>query len=236
MKHETDGRGKIPASRCVPKTPRAGDTSAGRPVELIASSLCRLAFPMEYAGVALRFVAVLIDGIVLLVLILALALVFGDRYSTTENGTHTVGVTAGGWWPLLVILAYYVGSEALTGKTVGKRAVGLRVVDVSGDAIGLGQALVRNVLRVVDAFLFYLVAAISVWSSSERQRIGDRAANTDVVLDRGDLPERVRLTPPTFDHADTPRPDDSTVYYTQERFLDDLARAKDRTGGVEGSA
>ena len=74
---------------------------------------------MEYAGVALRFVAVLIDGLVLIPLLLVLALVFGDRYSTSENGTHTVGVTAGGWWPLLVILAYYVASETLTGKTIG---------------------------------------------------------------------------------------------------------------------
>jgi uncharacterized RDD family membrane protein YckC len=190
---------------------------------------------MEYAGVALRFVAVLIDGLVLLVPLLVVALVFGDRYSTTENGTHRVGVTAGGWWPLLVIFAYYVVSETFTGKTVGKRAVGLRVVDVSGDPIGLGQALLRNALRIVDAFFFYLVAAISVWTSSERQRIGDRVANTVVVLDRGDLPER-RVTPPTFDRPETPRPDDSTVYYTQERFLDDLARAKDRTSGGEGPA
>jgi uncharacterized RDD family membrane protein YckC len=191
---------------------------------------------MEYAGVALRFVAVLIDGLVLIPLLLVLALVFGDRYSTSENGTHTVGVTAGGWWPLLVILAYYVASEALTGKTIGKRAVGLRVVDASGEPLGLGQALVRNVLRIVDAILFYLVAAISVWTSSERQRIGDRVANTVVVHDRGDLPERVRLTPPPFDGPETPRADDSTIYYTQDRFLDDLARAKDRTSGVEGPA
>jgi len=191
---------------------------------------------MEYAGVALRFVAVLIDGIVLIPLLLVLALVFGDRYSTTENGTHSVGVTAGGWCPFLVIFAYYVASEALTGKTIGKRAVGLRVLDVSGDPLGLGQAFVRNVLRIVDAFLFYLVAAISVWTSSERQRIGERVANTVAVHDRGNLPERVRLTPPLFDGPETPRPDDSTVYYTHERFLDDIARAKDRTGGVEGSA
>ena len=191
---------------------------------------------MEYAGVALRFVAVLIDGILLIVLLLVLALVFGQGYSTNENGTHAVGVTADGWWPLFVVLAYYVGSETLTGQTVGKRAVGLRVVDVSGEPIGLGQALVRNVLRVVDAFLFYLVAAISVWSSADRQRIGDRVANTVVVHDRGDLPERVRLTLPELDHREAPRADDSMVYYTEERFLDDLARAKERTGGAEGSA
>jgi uncharacterized RDD family membrane protein YckC len=190
---------------------------------------------MEYAGVAVRFVAVLIDGVILLVPLLVIALLTGGGYSRTENGTHMVGIDAAGWWPFVAFLAYYVGSEMLAGKTIGKHVLGLRVVDASGDPIGLGQALVRNVLRLVDAFLFYLVAAISVWTSSERQRVGDRVANTVVVHDRGNLPERVRLAPPDFG-PDAPRFDDSTVYYTQERFMDDLARAKDRTSGVEGPA
>jgi uncharacterized RDD family membrane protein YckC len=215
------------------ENPRAGDVPAGRPVELIRQAPCRV-LAMEYAGVALRFVAVLIDGIVLIPVLLVLALVFGSTYSTSENGGHTVGVTAGGWWPFLVIFAYYVASEALTGQTLGKRALGLRVVDASGEPIELGQAVVRNLLRIVDAILFYLVAAISVWTSSERQRIGDRVANTIVVHDRGDLPERVRLTPPSVGGPDRPRSYDSTVYYTQDRFLDDLARAKERSSGVEG--
>lgn len=191
---------------------------------------------MEYAGVALRFVAVLIDGIVLIPVLLVLALVFGSTYSTSENGSHTVGVTAGGWWPFLVVFAYYVASEALTGQTIGKRALGLRVVDVSGEPVELGQAVVRNVLRIVDAILFYLVAAISVWTSSERQRIGDRVASTVVVHDRGDLPERPRTSLPLNEGPERPRYDDSTVYYTQDRFLDDLARAKERTSGIEGPA
>lgn len=191
---------------------------------------------MEYAGVPSRFFAVLIDGIVLIPVLLVLALVFGSTYSTSENGTHTVGVTAGGWWTVLVVFAYYVVAEALTGQTIGKRALGLRVVDASGEPLDLGQAVVRNVLRIVDAILFYLVAAISVWTSSERQRVGDRVAKTVVVHDRGDLPERVRLTPPPSPGPGRPRFDDSTVYYTQDRFLDDLARAKERTSGAEGPA
>jgi uncharacterized RDD family membrane protein YckC len=150
---------------------------------------------MEYAGVSLRFVAVLIDAIILVVLILVLALFTGGWYSTTtENGVHAVGVNADSW-PLLVFFGYYVVFEAVCGRTIGKRLVGLRVVNEDGDSISWGQSLGRNLLRVVDAFFFYFVAAISVWSSSKRQRLGDRAANTFVIYDRGDRRESARLAP-----------------------------------------
>jgi uncharacterized RDD family membrane protein YckC len=181
---------------------------------------------MEYAGVSLRFVAVLIDAIILVVLILVLALFTGGGYSTTDNGTHQVGVAAGGWWPFLVFFGYYMVFEAVSGRTIGKRLVGLRVVNEDGDSISWGQSLGRNLLRVVDAFFFYFVAAISVWSSSKRQRLGDRAANTFVIYDRGDRREPARLAPVTSapqQHATT---GDSANYYTHERFMDDIDRAK----------
>src|SRR5437763_16169666 len=112
---------------------------------------------MIYAGVALRFVAVLIDGVLFLVLTLLIALFAGGAYSTTENGTHEFGVRAGGWWPIVLFFAYYVTCETIFGRTVGKRLVGLRVVDEDGDRIGWGQSLVRNLLRIVDALFVYLV-------------------------------------------------------------------------------
>ena len=179
---------------------------------------------MEYAGVAVRFVAVLIDTIVLFVLIMVIGLLAGGWYSTTENGAHQVGVNAGGWWTLLVLLGYYIGSEALTGKTIGKHAVGLRVVDQSGAAIGLGQAIGRNLLRPVDAFFVYFVAAIAVWTSPKAQRIGDRAAGTVVVEDHGEWLESAWSRPPAYEPPE-PRVDDSRVY-TEERFREDMARAK----------
>jgi hypothetical protein len=80
-------------------------------------------------------------------------------------------------------------------------------------------------LRIVDALLFYLVAAIAVWSSPKRQRIGDHAAATVVVHDRGEFRESMRSRRPAYEPPEYPRADDSTVY-TQERFLEDLARAK----------
>src|SRR2546423_1608789 len=139
---------------------------------------------MEPVGVALRFVAVLIDGAIFFVAAFAVALMGGGASSSSANGMHTVGVQLGGRGmlvSLLLSLGYYVVCESLLGGTLGKLALGLRVVDEDGDEISLTSALVRNVLRVVDGYLFYLVGAIAVWSSADRQRVGDRVAHTYVV-------------------------------------------------------
>lgn len=81
---------------------------------------------MEYAGVSLRFVAVLIDAIILLVLILVLALFTGGWYSTTtENAVHAVGVNADSW-PLLVFFGYYIILEAVSGRTSFIKATAAR--------------------------------------------------------------------------------------------------------------
>ena len=177
--------------------------------------------PVEYAGVGRRFVAVLID----LGVFFVIGLLAGGAYSTSDSGTHRVGVEAGGWWPFLIFIGYYVVLEALTGKTIGKLVMGLRVVAEDGDAISWGQALGRNLLRLVDALFFYFIAAIFVWSSSKRQRLGDRAANTFVILDRGERRERARVTPIAFEEPQPVAAADNTTY-THERFLEDLARAK----------
>jgi len=182
---------------------------------------------MEYAGVGLRCVAVLIDLVVLVVVMMVIGLATGGAYSTTDNnGTHQVGVQAGGWWPFLVFFGYYVVFEAVSGRTIGKRLVGLRVVDKDGDSISWGQALGRNLLRVFDAFLFYFVAAIFVWSSSRRQRLGDRAANTFVIHDRGKHWEGARAAPMAAEQPQHAAAADNTTYYTHERFIEDISRAK----------
>ena len=41
--------------------------------------------------------------------------------------------------------------------------------------------MVRNVLRIVDGVVFYLIGVIFILTSDERQRLGDRVASTVVV-------------------------------------------------------
>ncbi|QKY18851.1 RDD family protein [Halolamina sp. CBA1230] len=82
----------------------------------------------------------------------------------------------------VVGLAYFVYTEGAYGQTLGKRAVGLVVVTEDGEPIGYGDALVRNVLRVVDALpAFFLLGAVLIVVTDRGQRVGDLAAETVVV-------------------------------------------------------
>ena len=99
-----------------------------------------------------------------------------------ERGKAGVEVGGNAFWALLAVgLGYYVICEALTGMTVGKRMVGIRVVDENGEHLSLAAAVIRNALRLVDGFFFYLVGAIFALASPRGQRLGDRAAGTVAV-------------------------------------------------------
>ncbi|HEU0120208.1 MAG TPA: RDD family protein [Bryobacteraceae bacterium] len=75
------------------------------------------------------------------------------------------------------------------GQTVGKRLLGIRVMDRDGLPIHVSQIVVRNLLRPVDMLpLFYLVGGVTAMATRYGQRIGDLAANTVVVRTRRTAP------------------------------------------------
>ncbi len=131
---------------------------------------------MEAVGVGRRAVAILIDMVLLFVAGYVIALATG---ATTPTGFNLQGGPAFLWFG--VALAYYVVMEATSGATLGKRAMGLKVVKEGGEPLDWQASLVRNILRIVDGLFFYLVGAIAVWVSKKRQRLGDMAAHTLVV-------------------------------------------------------
>jgi hypothetical protein len=82
-----------------------------------------------------------------------------------------------------VNVGYFAISEALTaGRTLGKRALGLRVIRLDGGAPGLREALVRNILRIVDMSLG--IGMVVMFFDRRSRRLGDLAAGTVVVRER----------------------------------------------------
>jgi uncharacterized RDD family membrane protein YckC len=140
---------------------------------------------MENAGVPLRFVAVLLDAVLVFFPAgIIFGLLAGGGYAETHNGNAYAGINLGGKAFLLFLvlgLGYYVLCEAATGATLGKRMVGIQVVGEGGLHLTFGAAVVRNLLRVIDSLFFYLVGAIFALTSPHGQRLGDRAAHTFVV-------------------------------------------------------
>ncbi len=131
---------------------------------------------MEPVGVGRRAVAVIIDGILLMIVGYALAQVMGGA---TATGFDLQGGPAFVFFAIAI--GYYVVMEATTGQTLGKMAMKLKVVKKDGAKLDWQAAIIRNLLRIIDGFFFYLVGAIVVWVSKSKQRLGDMAANTIVV-------------------------------------------------------
>jgi len=131
---------------------------------------------MQYVGVGSRFLAVLIDAIIV-------GIVAGIINVVVAGGSHdaaTATTVSGSVFGALYIV-YTIVMEGTMGATVGKLALGLRVVKEDGAPIGWGDSIIRNLLRIVDGLVAYLVGAIFIWNSPRKQRLGDRIAHTVVI-------------------------------------------------------
>ncbi len=153
-----------------------------------------VAFGYQVAGLGSRFVATLLDTILIVLLQIAVVVAAGlILYALGETGFAD---ELSGWviaiFGLILSLfywGYYVFFEMLwNGQTPGKRWVGLRVIRANGTPITLSEALIRNLVRIVD-FLpaAYGVGIITMFIDKQSRRLGDLAAGTLVVQDRAPI-------------------------------------------------
>jgi uncharacterized RDD family membrane protein YckC len=154
------------------------------PDELVVATPERVAFRFETAGLGSRFAAQLIDLLVLWGVLLALGLVsYGIGVLLGQATIAVVAFLVAGF---LSFWAYWILPEALwSGLTVGKYVLHLRVIDASGGPITVGQAVVRNLLRIVD-FLpaSYALGTVVMFASARNQRLGDLVAGTVVIREQ----------------------------------------------------
>ena len=120
------------------------------------------------AGFWRRFAALLIDGILLGIVNGILGAILG-RSGGTGLGT-------------LLSLGYFTYFEGgPTGQTIGKRVMGIRVIDFGGGgAIGYGRAFIRWIGRFVSTIVLLLGYLWMLWDP-ERQTWHDKFANSVVV-------------------------------------------------------
>jgi uncharacterized RDD family membrane protein YckC len=130
---------------------------------------------LPVAGLASRSLAWLIDAIIKTV-----ALIIGSIVLQVA-GAFGVGLQLLG--AFLVLWFYNVFFEVLNhGATPGKRALGLRVMNINGTPVAWTGSLIRNLIRFVDTLPgCYAFGCISVLISRNFQRLGDLAAGTIVV-------------------------------------------------------
>lgn len=81
----------------------------------------------------------------------------------------------------VVGIPYFAIMEGRRGQTLGKMALGIRVVREDGGRVGAGAAALRTLMRGVDGLGLYLLGFVVALLSKKRRRLGDMAAKTLVV-------------------------------------------------------
>lgn len=153
--------------------------------ELVVPTPERVTFQYPVAGPGSRFLAQLIDQVILTVLLTGaflIILLLGAAINDRELTILLLVLVS-----FLIIFCYFLITEAMfAGQTPGKRALRLRVVGDQGQPITFSQALIRNLVRIVDFLpVYYGVGLVTLFINGRGKRLGDLAAGTLVVREQG---------------------------------------------------
>ncbi|MGK5557163.1 RDD family protein [Actinomadura kijaniata] len=142
-----------------------------------------VALDIRVARLASRGCALLLDLIFQLA-VLNFAIYVVAMTSLVADEAWTVGLVI--LTSVLVLVGYPCAFETLSrGRSLGKMAVGLRVVADDGGPIRFRQALVRALAGVVEFWMLYGAPALLTSLGSRRgKRLGDLFAGTIVIQER----------------------------------------------------
>lgn len=98
--------------------------------------------------------------------------------SGTGTGLAIIGITA---LLSLILGIWQIAREGSTGQTIGKKAVGIRLVrEIDGQPLGFGMALVRRLAHVVDGLPCYLGFLWPLWDAKS-QTFADKIVSSLVI-------------------------------------------------------
>ncbi len=144
---------------------------------------------LRVARIGSRSVAALLDFILEILVLLGLLLLFGQVGILDDAAAAAIGLVI----YVSVFLGYPVGIETMwRGRTLGKAAMGLRVVRDDGGPIRFRHALIRGLLAVfveLPGITFFVAPIITSLVNENGKRLGDIAAGTLVIQER--VPTRV---------------------------------------------
>jgi uncharacterized RDD family membrane protein YckC len=145
----------------------------------------------QSAGLGSRAAAFIIDQIILLIvnILIIIGLLFMINgtfmdFFSSNMPSYLVGAAI-----ILIFIirwGYFFAFEYFSGgSTLGKKMVGIRVIQENGHSITLLSSLIRNLLRIIDSLpMNYLVGMLMIFFHTKHKRLGDLVAGTVVVHER----------------------------------------------------
>ncbi|MEH7382187.1 RDD family protein [Bacillus sp. JJ1533] len=146
----------------------------------------------QIAGVGSRAAAFLLDTLILsissILILLTLLLILhgvsdfwllGETFFSTPVAIAIILLFILNWG-YFFLLEFFAG-----GRTIGKKVVGIRVIQENGHSITLLSSFIRNFLRIIDSLpASYFLGIIMIFFHSKHKRIGDLVAGTIVIHER----------------------------------------------------
>lgn len=143
----------------------------------------------KLAGLGSRAGAMIIDQFLLMMFnigaVLFLIFVIQADFTAFITGSTlplavTIILLFSVYWGYFFVCEYFFG-----GKTIGKKLLGIRVIQDNGHSMTLLSSLIRNLLRIIDMLpSVYFVGIIMVFFHAKHKRLGDIVAGTIVVHER----------------------------------------------------
>ncbi len=127
---------------------------------------------MEKIGFGPRFVAYLIDGVILYVVNIILGFVFGMM--------GDAGSTIGSVVALLVSIGYFLYFWTTSGQTIGHSIMKLKVVTTDGGKLDVTKAIMRYVGYIISGIVIG-IGFLWVLFDTNKQGWHDKIAGTHVV-------------------------------------------------------
>lgn len=177
--------------------------AAGGEGELAAAFVQPLAKPLERVLFWRRFGAFAIDAFLLLIAVSVVHTAFSVLAGVARDPAGDMDFADDGWgllpwgfhdasFPIwlqalialasgIVVMTYFTLLEAREGRSLGKRALDLRVVRLDGQPMTYREAFVRNLVKLSPLILFLDVLVMLIAFNKDKQRVSDRIAGTIVV-------------------------------------------------------
>lgn len=128
-----------------------------------------------YAGFLSRFVAYIIDMLMIGIARSILALIFGFSLFHVSIGLI--------WFGSIFGLLYFIIMESSKYQaTVGKLLMRIKVVNMQGGRITLSESIIRNLSKILSA-IFLLIGFLMVLLDDRKRALHDRIAGTFVIED-----------------------------------------------------
>ncbi|CAH2713701.1 hypothetical protein BACCIP111895_00855 [Neobacillus rhizosphaerae] len=145
----------------------------------------------QVAGLGSRSAAFLIDLLLLtivniLIFLIVLLIMNGTSPIPFFMFENTIPLAI-----MIIVLSilnggYFFAFEFFSGgRTIGKKLIGIRVIQENGHSITLLSSFIRNLIRIIDSLpTAYFLGIIMIFFHSKHKRLGDVVAGTIVVHER----------------------------------------------------